>query len=175
MYQNRLKITFIVSILIFLSFGVSFASDFKIGLIDIQKAVNECNAGKEAKKIIAKEIERFQRQYGEKQKELQTMKENLDKQALMLTPEARAAKEKELQAKGRDFQRWIEDTQNEIKQKGMEMERNISLGLQKLIQKMGAEEGYTIILEKNENIVLFSSKAVDITDKVIKLYDLQKK
>ncbi len=152
-----------------------WASELKIACIDIQRAVNECNAGKEAKKIIAKEIEKFQRLYGEKQKELQAMKESLDKQTLMLTPEARTAKEKELQAKSREFQRWIEDTQNEIRQKGMEMERNISIGLQKLIQKVGAEEGYTLILEKNENIVLFSSKAIDITDKVIKLFDAQKK
>ena len=152
-----------------------WAEDIKVGSVDIQRAVNECNAGKEAKKVIAKELEKFQHLYGEKQKELQGMKESLEKQVLMLNPDARAAKEKDLQAKGREFQRWMEDTQNEIKQKGAEMERNISLGLQKVIQKVGADEGYTFILEKNENIVLFSSKAIDLTDKVIKLYDAQKK
>lgn len=155
--------------------GPTWAAELKVGCIDIQRAINECNAGKEAKKVIAKELEKFQRLYGEKQKELQGMKESLDKQALMLNPDARAAKEKDLQAKGREFQRWVEDIQNEVKQKGTEIERNISLGLQKVIQKVGADEGYTFILEKNENFVLFSSKAIDLTDKVIKLYDAQKK
>jgi outer membrane protein len=175
MYLKRVILPIGIFILLITLGGWTWALELKVGCIDIQRAVNECSAGKEAKKLIAKEIEKFQRLYGEKQKELQAMKESLDKQALMLTPEARAAKEKEFQAKSRDFQRWIEDTQNEIKQKGMEMERNISIGLQKVIQKMGTEEGYTLILEKNENIVLFSSKAIDITDKVIKLYDSQKK
>jgi Skp family chaperone for outer membrane proteins len=55
------------------------------------------------------------------------------------------------------------------------MERTISQALQKVIKKMGEEEGYTFILEKNENIVLFSSKAIDLTDRVIKTYDAQKK
>jgi Skp family chaperone for outer membrane proteins len=55
------------------------------------------------------------------------------------------------------------------------MERNISLGLLKMIQKVGADEGYTFILEKNENIVLFASKTIDLTDRVIKLFDAQKK
>jgi Skp family chaperone for outer membrane proteins len=55
------------------------------------------------------------------------------------------------------------------------MERNISIALQKVIQKVGADEGYTLILEKNENIVLFVSKTIDITDRVIKAYDAQKK
>ncbi len=150
-------------------------SSLKIGFVDIQKAVNECNAGKEAKKAIIKEVEKFQRLFADKQKELQTMKESLDKQAPMLTPDARAAKEKELQAKVREFQRWQEDSQNEVNQKRMEMERAVALGLQKVIQKLGADEGFTCILELNENIVLFASKAVDLTDRVIKLHDAQKK
>jgi len=155
--------------------GSSWAVDYKIGCIDIQRAVNECNAGKDAKKAIAKEVEKFQRLIAERQKELQGMKESLDKQSPMLNPDARATKEKEYQSKLRDFQRWGEDSQNEVNQKRMEMERNISTGLQKVIQKVGADEGYTLIFEKNENIVLFASKTIDITDRVIKLFDAPKK
>ncbi len=157
------------------AFGQTPAGSLKIGFVDIQKAVNECNAGKEAKKAIVKEVEKIQRQFAEKQKELQTMKEALDKQAPMLNPDARAAKEKDFQSKLREFQRWQEDSQNDVNQKRVEMERNISIGLQKIIQKLGADEGYTFIMELNENIVLFASKAVDLTDRVIKLYDAQKK
>jgi outer membrane protein len=149
--------------------------NIKIGSVDIQKAVNDCNAGKEAKKTLTKEVEKFQGFVAQKQKELQEMKDSLEKQGLMLSPEARGAREKELQARLRDYQRWGEDVQNEINQKRMEMERNIVVGLQKVIQKLGADEGYALILEKNENIVLFASKATDITDLVIKAYDIQKK
>ncbi len=156
-------------------FGLALAADMKIAYVDIQKAVNECNAGKEAKKAITKEVEKFQRLIADKQRELQTMKESLEKQAPMLTPDARATREKDYQNKLREFQRWGEDTQNEINQKRMEMERNISMGFQKVIQKVGADDGYTLILEKNETIVLYVSKAIDITDRVIKAYDAQKK
>jgi outer membrane protein len=155
--------------------GSVWAADFKIAYVDIQRAVNECNAGKDAKKAITKEVEKFQRQIADKQKELQTMKESLEKQAPMLNPDARATREKEYQNKLREFQRWGEDTQNELNQKRMEMERNISIGLQKVIQKMGADEGYTFVLEKNENVVLYISKTIDITDRVIKAHDAQKK
>lgn len=149
--------------------------NIKIGSVDIQKAVNECSAGKEAKKALTQEAENFQRLIAEKQKELQDMKESLEKRGPMLNPEARAAKEKELQSRLRDFQRWGEDIQNEINQKRIEMERNIFIGLQKVIQKLGADEGYTLILGQNENIVLFTSKSIDMTDLVIKAYDAQKK
>jgi outer membrane protein len=157
--------------------GVAYAQNInlKIGSVDIQKAVNECHEGKEAKRSLTKEAEKFQGIAFGKQKELQEMKESLEKQALVLNPEARGAREKELQTRLRDFQRWGEDIQNELNQKRIEMERNIFIGLQKVIQKLGADEGYTLILEKNENIVLFTSKSTDITDQVVKAYDAQKK
>ncbi len=150
-------------------------SSIKIGSVDIQKAINGCQAGKEAKQELSKEVEKYQGLVIERQKELQGMKESLEKQGLMLTPEARTTREKELQTKLRDFQRWGEDAQNELNQKRAEMERNIFIGFQKVIQKMGADGGYTLILEKNETIVLFANKSTDITDLVIKAFDAQKK
>jgi outer membrane protein len=153
----------------------SQTSSIKIGAVDIQRALNECDAGKEAKKALTKEVEKFQRLVAEKQKELQDMKESLEKQVMMLTPEVRGTREKELQTRLRDVQRWGEDVQNEINQRRAEMERNIVVGLQKVVQKLGADEGYTLILEKSQNSVLFASKSIDMTDLVIKAYDVQKK
>jgi outer membrane protein len=169
------KLGMVIGVVLLGWFGSVWAADLKMAYVDIQRAVNECNAGKDAKKVITKDVEKFQRLIAEKQKELQTIKESSEKQTLMMTPDARANKEKEYQNKLREFQRWGEDSQNEINQKRMEMERNISVGLQKVIQKVGADEGYTLILEKNENIVLYVSKALDITDRVIKAFDAQKK
>jgi outer membrane protein len=167
------KLAMVIGIIILGWFGSVLATDLKIASVDIQKAVNECNAGKEAKKTIQKEMEKLQRQFQDKQKELQTMKETLDKQSPMLTQEARTNKEKEFQTKVRDYQRWLEDNQKDIQQKGAEMERNILMGLQKVIQKLGADEGYTLIFEGNS--LPYVSKALDITDRVIKAYDVQKK
>ncbi len=169
------KLAMVAGIVLWGWVGLAWAADLKVAYVDIQKAINECNAGKEAKKAITKDVERIQHLGADKQKELQTMKESVEKQTLMLTPEARASKEKEYQTKLRDFQRWADDTQNEMNQKRMEMERNISSGLIRVIQKVGTDEGYTFILEKNESIVLYASKALDITDRVIKAFDAQKK
>ena len=153
--------------------GSAWPAEIKVGCVDIQKAMNECQAGIEAKKTIAKEMEKLQKLNEERQRELQAMKESLDKQGLMMKPEARATKEKEFQAKVRDYQRWAEDSKKEIEQKGGEMERTIAQGLQKVIRKIGDEEGYTLILEIG--YIPYSSKAIDFTDRVIKSYDAQKK
>ena len=171
------KLGMVIGIIVILGgwIGSPLAAELKIGCVDIQRAMNECNSGKEAKKVIGKDMEKLQGLFAERQKELQVMKETFEKQAPMLSQDARGTKEKEFQSKVRDYQRWLEDSQKEIQQKGAEMERKILVDLQKVIQKMGADEGYTVVLEKNENIVLFASKAIDLTDRVIKTYDTQKK
>lgn len=179
-YRRALMVITVVLLLFWvggLFTGVVYSQSLnpKIACVDIQRAINECNAGKEAKKALTKEAEKLQNLIFEKQRELQDMKESLDKQSLMLSPEARATKEKELQTRFRDYQRWGEDVQNEMNQKKMEMEKTLFVSLQKVIQKLGTDEGYVFILEKNETIVLFASKPTDITDLVIKAHDAQKK
>jgi outer membrane protein len=169
------KMSWVVGIVLLGFIGSVWAADLKIAYVDIRKALNECNTGKEAKKSITKDVEKTEHLSVEKQKELQTMKETLEKQAPMLTSDARAAKEKEFQSKLRDYQRWVDDNQKELQQKTMEINQSIVIGLQKIIDKIGTDDGYTLILEKNENIVLFATKAIDITDRVIKAYDAQKK
>ena len=155
--------------------GRVYSADIKIGWVDMRKAATECNAGKQAQKALTEEAEKLQRLVNEKGKELQQMKESFDRQGLMLKPEVRAAREKDLQTKVRDYQRWGEDAQKDLDQKRIEMERNVSNGLVKVAQEIGAKEGYTIILDKNENIVLFASQVTDLTDLVIKAYDMKKK
>ncbi len=174
MRQKILRICTGIVLLIGCWLGSSIAEELKIGYVDIQKAVNECMAGTEAKKEIIKEVETFQRLTIEKRKELHMLRESLDKQIILPKPEARVKKEKEFQNKLRDFQRWGEDTQNEINQKRMELERKIATNLLKVIQKIGTEIKFDLILEKNEAIIPFASKSIDLTDRAIKVYDLQK-
>ncbi len=176
--MNTKKVGIIIGIFLLIESGFTLPlafAELKVGCVDIQRAMNDCQAGIEAKKVIGKEMEKLQKLFAERQRELQTMKESIERQALMMKPEVREAKEKEFQTKVRDYQRWLEDNQKEIQQKGAGIERVILQDIQKIIRKIGEEEGYTVILERNENIVLFSSKAIDLTDRVIKAYDGQKK
>ncbi|MGZ3591826.1 MAG: OmpH family outer membrane protein, partial [Thermodesulfobacteriota bacterium] len=106
-YHKALKVTIVVLLLFVVAeifTGVVYAQNLnvKIACVDIQRAINECNAGKEAKKTLTRDVEKIQSLILEKQKELQDMKESFDKQSLMLSPEARASREKELQARFRD-------------------------------------------------------------------------
>lgn len=150
---------------------VAFASgNTKIGYIDLQKALNESEAGKEAKASFNKRVEELQKVLDEKQNELKKLQEELEKQKGLLTTEAKGEKEKVYQQKLKDVQRFAKDSQEELQQKDAELTKKILKDLREVIKKIGTDEGYTIILEKGDSLVLFAAEGVDITDKVIKAY-----
>ena len=169
------KILLAVSMVLLAS--VAFCADktVKIGYIDLQKALNESDTGKEAKVTFNKRVEELQKVLDEKQNELKKLQEEMEKQKGLLTPEARGEKEKVYQQKLKDVQRFAKDSQEELQQKDSEMTKKILRDLRDAIKKIGTDEGYTIILEKGDGFVLFAAEGVEITDKVIKAYNKPKK
>jgi Skp family chaperone for outer membrane proteins len=47
--------------------------------------------------------------------------------------------------------------------------------LGKVIEKIGSEEGFILIMEKRAGGVLYRAESLDITEKVIRAYDQVKK
>ena len=150
------------------------AAEAKLGYVDLQKALNTSENGKAAKERITKTVKEYESTVEARQKELRRLKEELDKQALLLSEDARGVKEREYQQKLRDFQRFTKDIQDELQQKDAEYTRKILDELLKVIRDIGGKEGYTMIFEQTEGSVLFADPKIDLTDKVIKAYDAQR-
>ena len=131
------KSIILCGILIFSAFGaVARAAEIKIGFVDMQRALNESDAGKEAKVLMESAYQEFQNEITQRKKDLQTLKETLQRQGLMLTEKGRKEKEREYQDKLKEFKRWGEDRQGELKRKEMEI-TNITLkGLATVVKKL---------------------------------------
>ena len=61
-----------------------FAADLKLGYIDMQRALNGSEAGKEAKEQLATKVKKYQEEINVKQEDLKKMKEELEKQGNVL-------------------------------------------------------------------------------------------
>ncbi|MEK6591183.1 MAG: OmpH family outer membrane protein [Nitrospinota bacterium] len=92
----------------------------------------------------------------------------------MMMESERNKKTEDLRRRGRDVERYKEDTRREIMLKEREMTQRIVSELIKLAQKIGQEDGFTLILERGDT-VLFAADSINLTDKLIKRYDEQKK
>lgn len=150
-----------------------FAVDtVKLGSIDIQKILNESETGKKAKLDLESLIKSKQSTIDEKGKAVEKLKTDIEKQASVLSADARKSKEDELEKGIREYQRLVQDSQADIKKKEAELTDVILKDIREIIDKIGETEGYTLIIEKG--MIVYSSKGLDITDNIIKKYDESK-
>jgi outer membrane protein len=160
-------------VLIMMPVSLLAADTIKFGAIDIQKVLNESEAGKKAKSDLESLIKTKQSAIDEKGKAIEKLKGDIEKQASVLSAEARKSREDELEKSLREYQRIVQDSQAEIKKKEGEFTDTILKEIRDLIEKIGEDEGYTLIIERG--MVLYSNKGIDITDNVLKKYDALKK
>ncbi len=161
--------------LVFLGMGmgstVGAAEAIKIGYVDMQKALNLCEAGKDAKKTITEEVEKMQKSFMGKQRELEKLKEDLEKKGNVLSESVRREREKEYQAKLRDMQRLQRDYEEDLRRKDREYTDRILRDLEIIVKKIGEEGKYTLILERNQPALVYITGSLEITDEVIKIAD----
>lgn len=162
----------IASLLAFSS--AAFAADSKIGYVDLQKVLNLSDAGKEAKDQLAGKVKKYQDEINARQEELKKLKDDLEKQGVLLSESARAGKEKDYQQKLKEFQRFTKDAEDELKGRDEEFTRKILEEIEKVIQEYGKKNGFAFILVRNETMIFADEKA-DQTDQILKAVNAQKK
>jgi outer membrane protein len=154
------------------------ATDGKIGYVDLQKALQASEAGKKAKEQIEIMGKKYQKPAETRQNELRKLQEEFDKQAMLLSEDVRLKREREFQQKVKEYQRFVEDIQDELQSADADHSRQIIAGLLKVAQEIGAKEGYTMLI--NGSIIYPEPKSAnltisDITDQVIKAYDARQR
>jgi outer membrane protein len=150
------------------------AAEFKVGIVDLQRALNESSAGKRAKEQFKVEFDRMQGSLKGEKDRLDRLKEDLEKQSVVLKEEERKTKAEEFERKRRDLRRKLEDSDAELRKKDSELTGEILKELATVIQEIGERQGYTLILENSSSAVLYGNKTIDMTDEVIRTFDARK-
>ncbi len=151
------------------------AAEMKIGVVDLQKAMELSEEGGKAKALFQKKVERIQKDLKAKQDELAKLKEDLERQSVLLSEEARLEKQSSYQNSLKEFKRLYEDAQDELRREDAKLSERIIKELRKVIDGYGKKEGFDLILEKNQSAVLYRSSKLDITSDIIKLYNESKR
>ncbi len=147
------------------------AQDVRIGVINLQRALNESNAGKEAKKRFKEQLDRLQRDLERQKSQVDSLKDQLAKKALVMKGEERRNLEKDYQRKLREFERAYEDSQADLQAKDAELTQDLLKVLQGVIQDYGRRGGYTVILEQAGGALVYGAAHIDVTDAIIAEYN----
>jgi len=163
---------FFTIIALLLGYNIVLAEDFsRVGLIDLQRCLKGSMEGQKVFQVLKKKKDNLQRRLNTRQKELLELRKELDKQAMMLSLDAKEDKEKTIERKTRELEYLYKDLNEEMARAQGKEKQRIFKELEKIIEKIGSEENYTLIMEKRAGGVLYFSKSIDITDQVIKAYD----
>lgn len=154
--------------LLAVSFSVQ-AAEVKIGIIDTQKIMSQSKRTMALRTSFFKEIEGKQNEFVEKQKEAQALEEELKTKAQEMTSQERRENADLLNKKAKELQRMKEDIEFEAKLKDEELSRKFVRDIGQIIRDFQKNENYTIIFEKNTAAAY--DDAIDITDKIIEIYD----
>ncbi|MBN1142227.1 MAG: OmpH family outer membrane protein [Deltaproteobacteria bacterium] len=171
--KSRLMLA--LSMMVLLLVSPVMAAETKIGFVDLNMALNKCQAGKSAKEKITVKYKELEGEFSARQKELKLLKEELEKQGSLLSADAKTEKERQYQNKVKDFQRFAKDAQDTIKQQESDFTREILKELLLLTRDMGKEGKYTLIMEKREGSIIYGAQEIDLTEQLIKRHDQKTK
>ena len=169
-------ISLIVGVAFLLSFQVNgySAESLKIAVVDLQKLQRESTGFKKLSESYAKKLEPKKNELDREKESLRELEEEMKKQNLMLSLDAKESKMKEHGKKSRRLKYLENELLQELMEAEMEVKRSLLIDISKIVGEIGKKENYTVILEKGSSGFLYSSDSVDITDQVTKAYDQMK-
>lgn len=144
-------------------------ADMKLAYVDVQRALNECDAGKKAKAEFRTRIENLETRLQKQQTEVQGLKDELEKKGMLMKDDERRNLQDEYERKLRDFQRDYDDSKHELETRDNEVTGAIVKDLSRVIRAIGERQGFTMVMEKGS--ILWGTPGIDITDQVIRDYN----
>lgn len=139
-------------------------AEVKIGYINTQRVLSDAPQAARAKKKIEKEFEKRNLELQKMAKQLQSLQESMEKNAVTLPEAERRNKEREFTDLGRDFQRREREFKEDLNLRQNEEMAAIFERVNKAIKAIGETEKFDLIVQE----ALYASPRIDITDRVLK-------
>ncbi len=143
----------------------------KIGIVDLDQAVNSTAEGRAAREELARKQREAEAKIQPVLEKLKEMEEDFKSKRFVISDEARFQKQLD-----------IVEVQNEIESRVKELKGQLQVDEQRLrgplmtklggiIEQVGKEQGFTMIMHRAAPGLLYSREALDATDLVIEKYN----
>jgi len=150
---------------------VAAAEDVKIGIVDIEQALSSTDEGKAAREEMGRKSREARAQLEPMMEQRKTLSEELQGKKYVLSDDALFQKQLQLA-----------ELENKIKSKAGELEGQLKIEqgkmlapletkMRSIIESIGKEQGFTLILQRNNPYLVYSREALDITDLVVSRFN----
>ncbi len=155
--------------LLLLLVAVPARAELRFAYVDVQRALNECEAGKTAKAEFRNRVQGEEQKLQRQQNEVAALKDELEKKGMLMKPDQRQSLQDEYLNKAKNFERDYKDSKDDLERRDNEMTGKIVHDLAEVIRDLGEKNGYTMVMEKGS--ILWGAPSIDITDQVIRTYN----
>jgi outer membrane protein len=140
----------------------------KIGVIEVQRIVQESAIGKESLARVQKLQQTKQEDLGKRQKELRDLEQKIQDQGKSLSEDAMEKLQKDYQGKAVELKRFQDDAQRELEEAQRKELGDLEKRIMPVINEVAKEQGYQLVFNKfNSGLLFADDKSVDLTDSVI--------
>ena len=167
MAYKRILLTGVVLLLACFATQSCLAADLKIGVINVQKIIITCEAGKAAKERFDAKMKELQGSFKKEEEDLKLMQDEIKKKSSAWSEEKKAEKVREYQKSGRELQAKTEDARFEMKQLQDKELEPILKSLEKVVEKFGKEKGFTAILDSKNGVIYFD-ETIEVSEAIVK-------
>lgn len=157
-----------LSLVLFSGSGLA-ATMLKIAVVDLQGALNATSEGLAAKETLRKKHMAKQERVDKMKAELETMEEKI--KSPVLSEEAQAELKDKYRRKKAQLIEFVTLAKEEEDRENQQLSARILEGLVKIAKEIAGTDNYSIILEKSGSGVVYYEDRMDITDRVVKIYN----
>ncbi len=157
--------------LLLLAAGAAGAQDIKIGVVDIDQALNSTDEGKAAREELARKKREADQELQPMIERFNTMREEIDGKKYVLSDEALFAKQADLLELKNKIDNKIKELEGQLQIDKGRLEAPLRAKLLEIIQGIGKEKGFTMILRRDAPGVMYTREALDITEEVIERFN----
>ena len=166
--NNKMKITkYTILTLALASFALA---DIKIGYVDSNEIMNNFDEVRQVQADLEKEQRRLESEFNELVFGLDSLKQDYDRQRLLMSDTRRNEKENEIANKEKSVQKFQLDKfgpEGEIYRIQNELLKPVLAKIDAAIQKVGSERGYDFILDAMSGALLYALDSHNLTEDVM--------
>ena len=166
--NNKMKITKYTILTLALA---SFAfADVKIGYVDSNEIMNNFDEVRQVQADLEKEQRRLESEFNELVYSLDSLKQDFDRQRLLMSDARRNEKENEILNKEKSVQKFQLDKfgpEGEIYKIQNQLLKPVLAKIDDAIQKVGSERGYDFILDAMSGALLYALDSHNLTEDVM--------
>ena len=147
------------------------AADPKIGYVNLQAAMNDVEEGKAAKAELKKEFDQKQKVLDDKQNELKKLKEDLDKQAIVMSEETKREKQMDFERRVMEVQQLFVKLQQELAEREREKMKVIIDKMELVIKEIAEAGGFAYVFEQQNAGILYAPANDNLTPELVRKYN----